>query len=587
MLKRINSRLKHIRWLFGFFKGNCKVLPAFAVLEGILPIGAVYCSKTLLQKLIDNKGIMELMWWVLVVVGLQLLSKIVLHYRTIWVKAQLSGIKYECMKNIALTYGKADLAEAESENMIKGKESAINSIDFNDSIKNMIDAICIFISGLVMLIGCVGVIADLNAILIIVVIVSFVPQFMINKRKKNFDFSNMKKWIELNRETNCYSSLLTELKSIKEIQLYSAENLVHDKIEEIDNKRTNEMEKQERYHTFLDLCFFLVKAINDAIIYGYLVIKLLKGYILIPEFSLYIGGINYLSKAVENITGSYISMKQYVNYLDIYYDFTCENYESDLSEQEIEERPLIEKIEFINVSFRYPGQERDALEDISVVLHKNEHISLVGRNGAGKTTFVKLLLGLYHPSKGEIRINGINIDEFTREELNRMYSVLFQDYNIFPLSVYENVTLQEKREGSRDIKNLYASVGLQNRLEKLKEYDDTIVSNFSADGVAFSGGEKLRLAIARVINRDTSAIVLDEPSSALDPKAEYEFYQMIKKMSDNKTVIFVSHRMSSSKFSSRILVFNESHLVGDGKHEFLHNSNDFYRSLYDAQAIVE
>ena len=532
----------------------------------------------------EDKDIDILIWWVFAIVSFHLLSKLLLHYRTIWVKSQLSKIKFECMKSIALSYGLVDLDVAESEDMIKGKENAINAIDFNDSIRNMINSACAFISNMVMLVGSIVLIADLNAILVVVVIVSFIPQFLINRKKKNFDFNNMKKWIELNRKTNCYSSLLTDIKTIKELLLYNAENLVYDKIEEIDDKRTNEMIKQERYHTFLDLCFYLVRAINDAIIYGYLVVKLLSGNIMIPDFSLYIGGINNLSKAIENITGAYISLKLYTSYIEVYFNFIKDNDTYELFEAETDEVPLIDMIEFSNVSFKYPGQERFALKNISVVLHKNEHISLVGRNGAGKTTFVKLLLGLYHPSEGEIKINGVDINKYTREELNRMYSVLFQDYHIFPISVYENVTLQEKYDRNKDIDNLYERVGLYNRLEKLDKYDNTIVSHFSEGGVNFSGGEKLRLAIARVLYRDASIIVLDEPSSALDPKAEFEFYQMINEMNNKKTVIFVSHRMSSSKFSDRILVFDSAQLVGDGNHESLYESNVLYKSLYDAQA---
>lgn len=238
MLIKICDRLKHVREMFGFFKGSCRILPLFAALEGIFPIGAVVCSKMLLQELIEDQDFYVLICWVFAIVSLQFLSKMALHYRTIWVKSRLSETKSECMKNIALVYGAADLAEAESGDMIKGKENAVNAIDFNDSIKNMIDSSCAFISGIVMLAGSVGVIADLNAALIIVVVISFVPQFLINEKKKKIDFNNMKKWVELNRKTNCYSSLLTEIKTMKEIQLYDAEELIHDKIEETDRRRT-------------------------------------------------------------------------------------------------------------------------------------------------------------------------------------------------------------------------------------------------------------------------------------------------------------------------------------------------------------
>ncbi len=585
MLKKVSCMLDHMRWLFKFFKGNCRYLPFLAALEGVIPIGTVFFSKVLLQELMAAKDLKISLWWVLIIIGLQLISKLILHYRTIWIKAQLSNTKFECMETIASAYEAVDLATAESEEMVNAKEKAVNSIEFNDSIRNMIDSCCTLISSIVMIGGSVFIIADLNIALIIVVAVSFIPQFIINTKKKNFDFGNMKKWIDLNRKTNCYTSLLTEIKTIKEIQLYNAKELIYGSITEIDKKRTYELIRQNNYHTFLDFCFYLVRAVNDALIYGYLVVKLLVGSILIPDFTLYIGGISNLSKAIENIAGSYISLKQYVNYLDVYHLFVDDNNNHKSCDEEVSKLPIIDTIEFCNVSFKYPGQEHYALENISVVLHKNEHISIVGRNGAGKTTFVKLLLGLYKPSKGEIKVNGISIDKYSRAELNKMYSVLFQDYNIFPISAYENVTLQEKKGQYADIKWLYDSVGIQSKLEKLSQYDDTVVSPVFEDGVDLSGGEKLKLAIARAMYIDSSIIVLDEPSSALDPKAEFEFYQMINKMHNKRTVIFVSHRMSSSMFSDRILVFDHAQLMGDGNHRFLYVANSLYKSLFDAQVI--
>lgn len=229
----------------------------------------------------------------------------------------------------------------------------------------------------------------------------------------------MKKWGELNRKTNCYSSLLTEIKTIKELKVFQAGSLVQDSIEENDKKRTAEMLKQEKKHSCLDMMFFLCKTIGDGVIYCYLTVKLWAGEIQISQFALFIGGINTMSNSINNLSEAYVGLKQYNAFLSDYTGFILSTDEMKplTKDEKIHTDNQIKKIEFINVSFAYPGQNRYVLDNISTVIYPHQSISIVGRNGDGKTTFIKLLLGLYKPDKGQILINDIDINSYSRSEL--------------------------------------------------------------------------------------------------------------------------------------------------------------------------
>ena len=414
---------------------------------------------------------------------------------------------------------------------------------------------------------------------------TFIPEFIINSKKKKIDFQNMHKWGELNRKNNCYASLFTDLKTIKELKVFQADSLVQNSIYRNDEERTKEMIKQEKKHSLLDAFFYIFKSFGDGAIYCYLVIKLLTKAIQIPQFSLYIGGISTMSNSINYLSEAYISLKQYGAFLKEYSAFIDSANDSNSLEKSdfIKFDNNIEKIEFIDVSFSYPGQKYNVLEDVSVVIYPHQSISIVGRNGAGKSTFIKLLLGLYQPTKGKILINDKDISLYSAEKLKQIYSVLFQDYIIYPVTIYENVALQEKK-GEGDLSSIYKLVDMKEYISKLPKADDTLLTKeFEENGIDLSGGQKLKLAIARALFDDAPFLILDEPSAALDPKAEFEFYQMIYAMRKRKSIVFVSHRMTSSKFCDRILVFDNGHIVGDGNHNELYLSNEIYSSLVNAQ----
>lgn len=243
------------------------------------------------------------------------------------------------------------------------------------------------------------------------------------------------------------------------------------------------------------------------------------------------------------------------------------------------------EIEFRNVSFRYPGAEDYALKNLSLKLHIGERMAIVGMNGSGKTTMIKLLCRLYDPQEGEILLNGVDIRKFRQEEYIRLFSVVFQDFKLLSMPLGENVA------ASLDVdealaKQVLQKAGLSERLARLpKGLGTWLYQDIADDGVEISGGEAQKVAIARALYKDAPFVLLDEPTASLDPLSEYEIYSGFDAMVGDKTAIYISHRLSSCRFCDDIAVFHEGRLIQRGSHEeLLKDEQGKYYELWHAQA---
>ena len=241
-------------------------------------------------------------------------------------------------------------------------------------------------------------------------------------------------------------------------------------------------------------------------------------------------------------------------------------------------------IEFRNVSFRYPGTKELVLDHISLKIEPSEKIAVVGKNGSGKTTLVKLLCRLYEPEEGEILWNGKNIREYDLREWQKIFAIVFQDYSLLSLTLGQNVAASEQYEVER-AKEVLQLAGFGERLNKLKKGLETVVyPEYEQDGVSFSGGEEQKIAIARAIYKGGQICILDEPTAALDPVSESRVYESFDEIVKGKTAVYISHRLSSCKFSDRIFVLDNGKIAESGTHEALLSQNGLYAQLWQAQA---
>lgn len=245
-----------------------------------------------------------------------------------------------------------------------------------------------------------------------------------------------------------------------------------------------------------------------------------------------------------------------------------------------------ESLEFRNVSFKYKEDSPYILNNVSFKIEKGQTIVVVGHNGAGKTTLSKLIMRLYDVSEGEILYNGINIKEYDLLKYREKFACVFQDYRVFAMTIAENVLTEEVNEENRKVAlNALKMAGVYEKISKLPNKEDSILTKeFEADGVLLSGGETQKVTISRLFARNFDIAVLDEPSSALDPVAESKMYDALIEGTKGKTVIYISHRLSSATRSDNILVFNKGVLAEQGNHEKLMSNNGYYQEMFTLQA---
>ncbi len=327
-------------------------------------------------------------------------------------------------------------------------------------------------------------------------------------------------------------------------------------------------------------CIFL------AVVYLYVCFKAWAGAFGIGEVSRYVASITKVSAGVSDLIRTVGDMKNNAAFLEQIFellDIPSRMYQGSLTVEKRRDRKY--EVEFRDVSFRYPGSEAYALKHVNVTFEIGKRLAVVGQNGSGKTTFIKLLCRLYDPTEGEILLNGIDIRKYNYAEYMAIFSIVFQDFKLFSLKLGENVACKVAYDNEKAEKCL-ESAGFSDRLREMGQGCETyLYKEFGENGVNISGGEAQKIAIARAIYKDAPFIVLDEPTAALDPIAEAEVYQKFDAIAGDKTAIYISHRLSSCKFCDEIMVFHEGSVVQKGTHAALvGDETGKYHELWHAQA---
>lgn len=327
--------------------------------------------------------------------------------------------------------------------------------------------------------------------------------------------------------------------------------------------------------------------ISCGMVYLYAAMKAYAGLITVGSVVKYATSVIKCVEGLKYILITLSNWRQAVDYGTDYLDYMeLENEKAD-GEEHIKVNSNQEiLLECEHVFFRYPGSKENVIRDLNLSLRLNpgDHLAIVGRNGSGKTTFIKLLCRLYDVTEGSIRINGKDIREYDYEEYMRLFSVVFQDYRIFSLKLGENIAASKQVDEKR-AKEALEKAGFDERFGKLKDGLDTYVGKeFEEDGVNVSGGERQKLAIARAIYKNSPFVIMDEPTAALDPISECDVYEGFDKLVGDKAAIYISHRLASCRFCSSILVFDSGNVIQSGSHEALLQQEGIYREMWNAQA---
>jgi len=323
-----------------------------------------------------------------------------------------------------------------------------------------------------------------------------------------------------------------------------------------------------------------------GLIYAFVCLNALLGLFAVGYVLTFVGYISRLTSSVNSLFTELGNLKGNTPYLRLYLDFfAIKNtmYQGTLPVEKRSDNEYV--IEFKNVSFRYPGSDNYALKNLNLKLTIGEKMAVVGMNGSGKTTMIKLLCRLYDPSDGVILLNGVDIKKYNYEEYMRLYSVVFQDFHLFSFALGQNEAASDALDREK-AEQCLKEAGFADRLRELpKGLETPLYKNFDEDGIEISGGEAQKIALARALYKNAPIIVLDEPTAALDPIAEYDVYLRFNEIVGNKTTIYISHRLSSCRFYDDIAVFHEGQLIQRGSHDtLLADVKGKYSELWNAQA---
>ena len=561
------------------------------IVDGIYPVFLVYMPKVIVDQIIEGKSLHAILFYILIFAGATCLYTNISNI----LDATTQKIEYATTNTLKERLGSLAMnvkySYIEKPQMLDDYEKAFRSLLHWSNGITWTTQICMkFVSSVISVVGVLLILIRRQQLFILLLPLFVIGIIIIQKKKSSYDEPFFSQMVKYNREFRYYTKVMKDVTFGKEIRLYDTEDLLGKHIDEYQVYADKIFKERARLRSGSELFNSLIQGIYYILMYTFLAIKTIVGSVTIGDFVLLSNAYTNFMSISLGVFGNYFEVNRCLHFFKIFFEF-FETYGKEVEEENSSLMPIPKDcesgitIEFSDVWFRYDENQEYVLKNVNVKINSNEALSIVGRNGAGKTTFIKLLLRLYEPSKGVIKLNGIDIRLLSKEDYYSKIATVFQDFQIYAASVKENVVMSKPFDENKFRKALQ-DVNLLGVIDKLSKKEETEVSKlFDKDGVDFSGGQRQRLAIARAIYKETEFLVLDEPTSSLDPKMEDEIFSQVYKLADTKGIVFISHRLSSCKNSDRIIVFDQGSIVQEGTHqEFIVQKDMLYYELFTAQA---
>ena len=433
----------------------------------------------------------------------------------------------------------------------------------------------------------VAIMTTFNPWIILIIVVLSFAQFLFfdyirKKDKKEMWDAMMPHW----RKLEYMENVTTDFSYAKDIRLFGMQKYLAKKQIDVYDEELRHWIKSRQYWIYNTIFAHGISLLRQLIIIGWLVYSVVFNGLSIGNFTLYTASAAAFSNAINEILQALSALRERSAHTDDYRSF-MDIPSADDKAQTIPIPPADKyTFEFKNVSFKYRGQEKYALKSVNLTLHAGEKLAVVGLNGAGKSTFIKLLLRLYDVTEGCILMNGTDIRKFDRKEYYELFAPAFQDVMVFAFPVAENVSMKEPFNTDKaEAEKMLRLAGLGDKLDKLEKGIDTeLLKVLYDDGVDLSGGEKQKLALARALYKKSKIIVLDEPTAALDALAEFRLYQSFNELVGDRTAVYISHRLSSTRFCDRVAMFKDGEMVEIGTHDSLMEADGAYADMFRVQA---
>lgn len=482
-------------------------------------------------------------------------------------------------KNLTADYMKIESLEGREKN----KRAAEFYQSYYSAASDFIETLNQAVVCIIGVITSMALIYKINLFMIVLILLTCVGEFFIlrflNRREKSVKNERNSVFVKL----DYYYELSRNCEAAKDIRLYNFSDYFIsiyarfvNRLEQIVSRYTGQSASVSGVRATLNL-------LRETVAYAYLVYLVTAGKLGVSDFIFYFGIITGFSNWIMSFVYCYSNIERCCTDCEAYRIFVEQDDETPEKGKKADYES-VESIEFKNVTFRYPEADSDTICKMSFTVKKGENIAVVGENGAGKTTAVKLLCGLYRPTEGEILINGKNVSGFSRESLFELFAPVFQDSEFMPMTIAQNISAESDCDREK-LYDAFKKAGIKDKILSLPEKENTpMIKDVFKNAAEFSGGEKQKLLLAKAIYKNAPVLILDEPTAALDPIAENELYLKYSEMTEGKISFFISHRLSSTRFCDRILFIKDGKIAESGTHDELMAKNGEYSRMFRIQS---
>ncbi|MFH5915863.1 ABC transporter ATP-binding protein [Clostridium perfringens] len=588
--KKKGTLLSNLKYIMGYAWSQDKVLFAqcgvYTILASIAPFIGIFLPKFLIDELLGQRRIEIIL---MTLIGFFLLSSVV-NYSIAWLRCayspRVTKIRTDYITMISDKIMKMDFKNTEDPEVLNKIKSVMNAVMSNNTgVEGVYHTLLGLFGRLTAFVGYISIVLFLSPWILLFLIINVLISYALTMRVKKYEYSQKEKAADKDRRTFYVFDTMYDFTYGKDIRIYDLKNILIDKFKKFRGERidiSNDVQEKQLKVKIVDVILLVIR---ECVVYGYLIYNVLFTGMGIGDFTMYFSTINGFGDWMKGILGDLAHIKAQNMYLDDMREFLEIKSEDKEKTRDIPIDSSYE-IEFKNVSFKYPKTDKYIYKNLSLKIKKGQRLAIVGINGAGKTTFVKLLCRLYEPTSGEILINGVNIKDFSKEEYYKILSVVFQDIKTFAFTVAENVSLENLEDVDREkVLHCIEKAGVGDKINSLqKGIDTSLLKILDGEGVELSGGENQKLALARALYKNGKIVILDEPTSALDAVAEYNIYKGFDELIGDKTAIYISHRLASTKFCDVIAFFENGEIVEYGTHEELLKKNGKYSDMFNIQA---
>lgn len=458
----------------------------------------------------------------------------------------------------------------------------LNSVKGIDAIGSEIINI---ILSVVKIFGVIYILYELQISIIILTFLIVIFNALSSSWKKRVEFKLRLKTAKYVQQANYFIGTMLNSQNGKEIRQNKMQKHLLESAKEYRMKFVNERFVKNKSVLYADLFSLSTLTMQNSFVYIFLSYQFIRGDITIGSFIMYVTSIELFSRFLNALIESVLNINLYASYLKDFFDLldldkplVNESKESNLLTD-----PTPQKIVFEKVWFKYPDSDDYTLKNINITIHPYEKLGVVGMNGAGKTTFIKLILGLYKPERGRILYGDRDIQSFSFAEYTKCMGAIFQDFKMFNFSLKENIAFDTPLD--EKIENYARQLDFHHKIQSLPNgLETTFSKEFDPDGILLSSGEQQKIAILRMLNKNTPIVILDEPTAALDAITEYNLYRSYDELMKNKTSIYISHRLASARFCDVVAVFSKGEIIEYGSHNTLVKNNKLYSEMFNKQA---